>query len=94
MVVGDTTLPRDFSGDEGGRYSSCVWKTIQPAEEIQLDALFQSVDSHNQHVRSQLRPGRDDTFMLAQSIKDAHAGFCTQPMTHSQLLRARACLSG
>ena len=58
---------------------------VQPADEIEL--LFHAVDLHNQSIRSQLRPGRDDIFMRTQSVKDATAGFCTQPMTHSQLLR-------
>ena len=31
---------------------------------------------------------RSHTFMLTQSVKEAAAGFCTQPMTHPQLLRA------
>ena len=90
MAWGDTSLPRDFLLGMKAVGTARVYGVfpIQPEGEILLDALFQSVDSHNQHVRSQLRPNRDDNFMLAQSIKDADAGFCTQPMTHSQLLRA------
>ena len=61
---------------------------MQPASEIELEALFHDVDSHNQSIRSQLRPGRDDNFMLTQSLNDAASGFCTKPLTHSQLLRA------
>ena len=59
---------------------------VQQAHEIELDELFHAVDLHNQSIRSQLPPGRDDTFMLTHFFKDATAGFCTQPMTHSQLL--------
>ena len=84
LAWGDTSLPRDFL------LGMKAVGTARFSQQMRFswDALFQSVDSHNQHIRSQLRPGRDGTFMLTQSIKDADAGFCTQPMTHSQLLRA------
>ena len=90
MAWGDTSLPRDFllGMKAVGTAPAYGVFPLQPADDIQLDALFHSVDSHNQHICSQLHPGRDDTFMLTQSMKDADAGFCTQPMTHSQLLRA------
>ena len=90
MAWGDTSLPRDFLLGMKAVGTAPVYGVfpVQPADEIQLDALFHSVDSHNQHIRSQLRPGRDDTFMLTQSFKDAAAAFCTQPMTHPQLLLA------
>ena len=55
-------------------------------QDIPLASLFQDVEEHNRQVRGQLRPGKDDTFMLARSRKDADAGFCTQPLTHAQLL--------
>ena len=34
-----------------------------------------------------MRPSKDDHFLLAQSTKDAEAGFCTPPMRHAALLR-------
>ena len=71
-------LPNDFLGSG---YCSSLWSVPR------LESLFNDIEEHNKQVRSQLRPGRDDTFMLAQSRKDADARFCTQPLTHAQLLR-------
>ena len=87
--LGDTSLPRDFLfGMKAVGIASVYWVfPEQRAEDIRLASLFQNAEEHNRQVRSQLRPGKDDTLMLAHSRKDADAGFCTQPLTHAQLLR-------
>ena len=42
---------------------------------------------NNRLVLASLRPGKDDTFLLEQSQKDADRGFCTAPMSLSELQR-------
>lgn len=40
----------------------------------------------NATILQNLRAGKDDEFLLQQSLDDAHQGFCTEPMTRAQLL--------
>eukprot|EP00435_Cladocopium_sp_Y103_P073595 s597_g44.t1 len=44
-------------------------------------------EAHNQHILSSLKPGKDDAFLLQQSLEDSNNGFCTPPMRQSELLR-------
>ena len=46
-----------------------------------------SRSSHNSEIRASLKPGLRDEFLLSQSVAEAEAGFCTPPLTWSQLLR-------
>ena len=73
MAQYDTELPRDF--------------LFGMIETIPLSVLFQDTENHNQQIRSQLRPGKDDFFIFQQSTKDAEADFYIHPLNHAQLLR-------
>ena len=42
---------------------------------------------HNQHILNQLRAGKDDEFLLQQSLEDAANGFCTSPLRRPDFLR-------
>ena len=43
---------------------------------------------HNAHILRQLRPSKDDTFLLQQSVADAENSFCTFPMSMSEFQTA------
>ena len=43
---------------------------------------------HNAHILRQLRPSKDDTFLLKQSVADAENSFCTFPMSMSEFQTA------
>ena len=58
----------------------------QPALPITLEDVFFDCEAHNSEIRASLKPGLHDDFLLSQSVADA-AGFCTPPLTWSQLLR-------
>lgn len=60
----------------------------QPAYPLTLDDVLSGWQAHNKNILSQLRPGRDDEFLLKQSIVDAEKGFCTFPMSRAALLQA------
>ena len=59
----------------------------QPAYPLTLADVLDGWESHNKHILDQLRPGRDDEFLLKQSIVDAEKGFCTFPLSRAELLR-------
>ena len=59
----------------------------QPAYPLTLDDVLSGWQAHNKNILSQLRPGRDDEFLLKQSIVDAEKGFCTFPMSRTALLQ-------
>ena len=59
----------------------------QPALPITLKDVFFDCEAHNSETRASLKPGLHDDFLLSQSVADAEAGFCTPPLTWSQLLR-------
>ena len=59
----------------------------QPALPITLEDVFFDCEAHNSEIRASLKPGLHDDFLLSQSVADAEAGFCTPPLTWSQLLR-------
>ena len=60
----------------------------QPALPITLEDVFFDCEARNSEIRASLKPGLRDDFLLSQSVADAEAGFCTPPLTWSQLLRA------
>lgn len=59
----------------------------QPAERLTLQDVLAGWQSHNQTILGQLRPGRDDEFLLRQSTIDAEKGFSTFPMRRAEFLR-------
>ena len=59
----------------------------QPAYPLTLDDVLSGWQAHNKNILSQLRPGRNDEFLLKQSIVDAEKGFCTFPMSRTALLQ-------
>ena len=60
---------------------------LQPALPISLEDVFFDCEAHNSEIRASLKPGPHDEFLLSQSVAEADAGFCTPPLTWSQLLR-------
>ena len=60
----------------------------QPALPITLEDVFFDCEARNSEIKASLKPGLHDDFLLSQSVADAEAGFCTPPLTWSQLLRA------
>ena len=60
---------------------------LQPALPISLKDVFFDCEAHNSEIRASLKPGPHDEFLLSQSVAEAEAGFCTPPLTWSQLLR-------
>ena len=59
----------------------------QPAEVISMADVLDGWQEHNQHILNQLRAGKDDEFLLQQSMEDANNGFCTAPLRRAELLR-------
>ena len=41
-------------------------------------------EEHNQKILNQLKPGKDDAFLLQQSLEDATNVFCTPPLRRSE----------
>ena len=61
---------------------------IQPSEKLTQADVLQGWEYHNKTILSSMRPGKDDTFLLSQSVQDAEQGFCTFPMRRPDFLRA------
>eukprot|EP00435_Cladocopium_sp_Y103_P028232 s3584_g7.t1 len=59
----------------------------QGATLLTMDDVLLGWEAHNQHILSSLKPGKDDAFLLQQSLKDSNNGFCTPPMRQPALLR-------
>ena len=59
----------------------------QPAEVISMSDVLNGWQEHNQHILNQLRAGKDDEFLLQQSLEDAANGFCTLPLRRPDFLR-------
>ena len=59
----------------------------QPAEVISMSDVLDGWQEHNQHILNQLRAGKDDEFLLQQSLEDAANGFCTAPLRRPDFLR-------
>ena len=53
-----------------------------------FEEVLGSWQEDNAHILRSLKAGKDDEFLLAQSLADASQGFCSAPMTRSQLLEA------
>ena len=56
-------------------------------DRITFDEVLGSWETHNSQILSRLRPGPDDEVALTQSCADADKGFCTHPLTRTELLR-------
>ncbi|CAE7417046.1 unnamed protein product [Symbiodinium sp. CCMP2592] len=85
----DTTLPSHllFGMPAVGTSLPCGVFPQQGFDTIPLHRLFENVDSHNKAVQGSIRPGPHDDFLLEQSTKDFEAGFCSAPLSWSELLR-------
>ena len=59
----------------------------QPAEVISMSDVLDGWQEHNQHILNQLRAGKDDEFLLQQSMEDAANVFCTPPLRRADFLR-------
>ena len=80
---GDVAMPLGFV-----RGGATLWHfPQQPALPITLEDVFFDCEAHNSEIRASLKPGLHDEFLLSQSVAEAEAGFCTPPLTWSQLLR-------
>ena len=64
------------------------------ADRLSMDDVLAGWEQHKQNVLNQLKPGKDDVFLLQQSMEDATQGFCTPPMKRSALLSYIAGPSG
>ena len=53
-----------------------------------FEEVLGSWQEDNAHILRSLKAGKDDEFLLAQSLSDASQGFCSAPMSRSQLLEA------
>ena len=89
-VVGGLVVTPGFHRRHGSRgtapyYGVFPWQGSRP---IGPDEIFQDVEARNSRIQASLRPGKDDTFLLAQSLKDAENGFCSKPLQYPELLRA------
>ena len=48
---------------------------------------FLAASGQNSHILKSLKPGKDDAFLLDQSVADATQGLCTPPMDRAQFLK-------
>ncbi|CAE7745577.1 clpC [Symbiodinium sp. CCMP2592] len=53
---------------------------IESARDISHAEVLADASASNARVRASLRPGRDDAFLLEQSLRDAESGFCSEPL--------------
>ena len=82
---GDVAMPLGFvQGLPAVGVGTTLWHF--PAATT-LEDVFFDCEAHNSEIRASLKPGLRDDFLLSQSVADAGAGFCTPPLTWSQLLR-------
>ena len=49
--------------------------------------VLEGWQEHNAHILKPLKPGKDDAFLLEQSLADATQGFCTPPMDRARFLK-------
>ena len=59
----------------------------QQAARLTLQSALEGVDVHNARLRAELKPGSHDDFLLEHSTNVAVAGFATEPLRWSQLVR-------
>eukprot|EP00435_Cladocopium_sp_Y103_P068877 s168_g32.t1 len=50
----------------------------QGATLLTMEDVLLGWEAHNQHILSSLKPGKDDVFLLQQSLEDSNNGFCKQ----------------
>ena len=55
---------------------------------ISFEEVMGDWQQHNFEIEARIRPGPDDEFALSQSCVDADKGFCTYPLTRSELQRS------
>ncbi|CAE7730172.1 unnamed protein product [Symbiodinium sp. CCMP2592] len=87
---GDPTLPHDFLFGMAAVGTAPVYGVfpLQSARDVSHAEVLADASASNARVRASLRPGRDDAFLLEQSLRDAESGFCSEPLRYPQLLRA------
>ena len=59
----------------------------QPAEVINMADVLEGWQEHNQHILNQLKAGKDDAFLLQQSMEDSKNGFFTPPLRRAEFLK-------
>ena len=89
MQWGDFALPHGFiKGLPAVGYAPHYGVfPYQPVEAIAHSEVLAGWEEHNAATTAGVRPGSTDSFVLEQSTKDHREGFCTPPMTLSQLKR-------
>ena len=58
----------------------------QPATTLGMGDVLEGWEVHNQSILDSLHPGKDDAFLLSQSVSDAEQGFCSFPMARGDFL--------
>ena len=66
----------------------------QQVDRPPMDDVLAGWEQHNQNILNQLKPGKDDAFLLQESMEDATQCFCTPLMKRSALLSYIAGPSG
>ena len=59
----------------------------QAAVKLAMQDVLEGWQTHNTSLLSTLHPGKDDEFLLSQSVQDAEQGFCTFPMGRPEFLK-------
>ena len=59
----------------------------QPSRFISQEEVLDGWEQRNHYILSALKPSKDDSFALTQSLKDHEKGFCTPPMSYAELVR-------
>ena len=59
----------------------------QPATTLGMGDVLEGWEVHNQSILDSLHPGKDDAFLLSQSVSDAEQGFCSFPMARGDFLK-------
>ena len=59
---------------------------LQEANLITFEDVLTGWEAHNKSILGSLKPGKDDDFLLSQSMADADQGFCSPPLNRKQFL--------
>ena len=59
----------------------------QPADRLGMGDVLDGWERHNQSILDSLHPGKDDEFLLSQSVCDAEQGFCSFPLSRKDFLQ-------
>ena len=59
---------------------------LQEANLITFEDVLTGWEARNKSILGSLKPGKDDEFLLSQSIADADQGFCSPPLNRMQFL--------